>query len=83
MVSLVICIGSGGGRAGEIKGWNNIGDVRVPRVLLAALALSGQGVTKICEAEGDEPVDAIFKTMECIVKSGAELHLYSVNAVTQ
>ena len=35
------------------------------------------------EAQGDGPVDATFKAIELVAKSGAELLLYSVNAVTQ
>ena len=35
------------------------------------------------EAKGDGPVDATFKAIESIAKSGAELLLFSVNAVTQ
>jgi 2-isopropylmalate synthase len=35
------------------------------------------------EAKGDGPVDATFKAIEGVAKSGAELLLYSVNAVTQ
>lgn len=34
------------------------------------------------EAEGDGPVDAVFKAIEQLVDSGAELLLYSVNAIT-
>ncbi|MGH8733674.1 MAG: 2-isopropylmalate synthase, partial [Burkholderiales bacterium] len=34
------------------------------------------------DAQGDGPVDATFKAIESIAKSGAELLLYSVNAVT-
>jgi len=34
------------------------------------------------QAQGDGPVDATFKAIESIAKSGAELLLYSVNAVT-
>jgi len=34
------------------------------------------------EAQGDGPVDATFKAIESLAKSGAELLLYSVNAVT-
>src|SRR5947209_15993180 len=34
------------------------------------------------ESKGDGPVDATFKAIEAVVKSGAELLLYSVNAVT-
>src|SRR5881227_2105878 len=39
-------------------------------------------VEKRAEAQGDGPVDAVFKAIETIVKSGAELLLFSVNAVT-
>jgi len=34
------------------------------------------------EAQGDGPVDATFKAIESVAKSGAELLLFSVNAVT-
>ena len=36
----------------------------------------------VSEAQGDGPVDATFKAIESIVRSGADLLLYSVNAVT-
>src|SRR5438874_681140 len=39
-------------------------------------------VEKRAEAQGDGPVDATFKAIESIAKSGAELLLFSVNAVT-
>ncbi|MEW6688201.1 MAG: 2-isopropylmalate synthase [Pseudomonadota bacterium] len=35
------------------------------------------------QSKGDGPVDATFKAIESVAKSGAELLLYSVNAVTQ
>jgi 2-isopropylmalate synthase len=35
------------------------------------------------EAKGDGPVDATFKAIESVAKSGSELLLFSVNAVTQ
>jgi len=38
---------------------------------------------KKASAKGDGPVDATFKAIESVAKSGAELLLYSVNAVTQ
>ena len=38
---------------------------------------------KKAKAKGDGPVDATFKAIESVTKSGAELLLYSVNAVTQ
>ncbi|HYD57362.1 MAG TPA: 2-isopropylmalate synthase [Burkholderiales bacterium] len=34
------------------------------------------------DAQGDGPVDATFKAIEAVAKSGSELLLYSVNAVT-
>jgi 2-isopropylmalate synthase len=34
------------------------------------------------DSEGDGPVDATFKAIETVAKSGSELLLYSVNAVT-
>ncbi|OGA70080.1 MAG: 2-isopropylmalate synthase [Betaproteobacteria bacterium RIFCSPLOWO2_12_FULL_65_14] len=39
-------------------------------------------VERRADAEGDGPVDATFKAIESVAKSGAELLLYSVNAVT-
>src|SRR6266481_4514437 len=36
----------------------------------------------IAESQGDGPVDATFKAIESIARSGADLLLYSVNAVT-
>jgi 2-isopropylmalate synthase len=36
----------------------------------------------VSEAQGDGPVDATFKAIEGIARSGADLLLYSVNAVT-
>jgi 2-isopropylmalate synthase len=41
------------------------------------------GKEKKSESQGDGPVDATFKAIESLAKSGAELLLYSVNAVTQ
>jgi 2-isopropylmalate synthase len=49
----------------------------------ATLVLGENGVERRAEAEGDGPVDATFKAIETVAKSGAELVLYSVNAVTQ
>jgi len=44
----------------------------------------GEGsVERKAESEGDGPVDATFKAIETVAKSGADLLLYSVNAVTQ
>jgi 2-isopropylmalate synthase len=39
-------------------------------------------VERRADAEGDGPVDATFKAIESLAKSGAQLLLYSVNAVT-
>jgi len=44
----------------------------------------GEGAAeRKAESEGDGPVDATFKAIESIAKSGSDLLLYSVNAVTQ
>ena len=48
----------------------------------AALVMKENGKQRKSEAHGDGPVDATFKAIERIAKSGAELLLYSVNAVT-
>ncbi len=49
----------------------------------AMLVLSDNGAERQVEAEGTGPVDAVFKAIEAVAHSGAELLLYSVNAVTQ
>jgi len=49
----------------------------------ASLVLSEAGKEQKSEAQGDGPVDAVFKAIEGVAKSGADLLLYSVNAVTQ
>jgi 2-isopropylmalate synthase len=48
----------------------------------AAVVLSEAGAEHSAEAQGDGPVDATFKAIESVAKSGAELLLYSVNAIT-
>ncbi|HJW25170.1 MAG TPA: 2-isopropylmalate synthase [Rhodocyclaceae bacterium] len=48
----------------------------------ARVTLSVGGVERKGEAEGGGPVDATFRAIESIVGSGAELLLYSVNAIT-
>jgi 2-isopropylmalate synthase len=48
----------------------------------AKVTLSGAGTEKNSESQGDGPVDATFKAIESIARSGAELLLFSVNAVT-
>jgi 2-isopropylmalate synthase len=49
----------------------------------AMIVLAEAGKETKAEAQGDGPVDATFKAIESVAKSGAELMLYSVNAVTQ
>jgi 2-isopropylmalate synthase len=49
----------------------------------AAIVLNETGVERKAESNGDGPVDATFKAIERIAKSGSDLLLYSVNAVTQ
>jgi 2-isopropylmalate synthase len=48
----------------------------------AAVVLAEDGTERRAESDGDGPVDATFKAIEKIARSGAELLLYSVNAVT-
>ncbi|CDD72010.1 2-isopropylmalate synthase [Sutterella sp. CAG:397] len=48
----------------------------------ATVVWTDNGVEKRSEAEGNGPVDATFRAIEAEVKSGAELQLYSVNAIT-
>ena len=49
----------------------------------ATVVLAENGAEKRADSPGDGPVDATFKAIERLAKSGAELLLYSVNAVTQ
>ncbi len=49
---------------------------------MAKVVLAEDGAERRAEAQGSGPVDATFKAIETIVSSGAELTLYSVNAVT-
>jgi len=49
----------------------------------ASVVLAENGAERRAESQGDGPVDATFKAIESLAKSGAELLLYSVNAVTQ
>ena len=48
----------------------------------ATLTLDIEGTHKTVQSTGNGPVDATFKAIESIVGSGAELLLYSVNAIT-
>ncbi len=49
----------------------------------AHVVLAENGAERGADAQGDGPVDATFKAIESVAKSGAELLLFSVNAVTQ
>jgi len=49
----------------------------------ASVVLTESGEQRKADAEGDGPVDATFKAIERVAKSGADLLLFSVNAVTQ
>ena len=46
------------------------------------MVLKENGQEKRADSQGDGPVDATFKAIESIARSGADLLLYSVNAVT-
>ncbi|MBL8444161.1 MAG: 2-isopropylmalate synthase [Zoogloeaceae bacterium] len=48
----------------------------------ASITLSAGGKEIHASAEGSGPVDAAFKAIESVAKSGTELLLYSVNAIT-
>ena len=48
----------------------------------ARLVMSEAGKEVHTESQGSGPVDASFKAIEKVVKSGAELLLYSVNSIT-
>lgn len=49
----------------------------------STVTLNINGHSKTATAEGDGPVDAAFRAVESLVSTGAELKLYSVNAITQ
>jgi 2-isopropylmalate synthase len=49
----------------------------------AKVVLAENGTEREARSQGDGPVDATFKAIESVARSGAELLLYSVNAVTQ
>jgi 2-isopropylmalate synthase len=49
----------------------------------ATVVLTENGAERRADSQGDGPVDATFKAIESLAKSGSELLLYSVNAVTQ
>lgn len=49
----------------------------------AKVTLVVKGEELSADVQGSGPVDATFKAIEAIVESGADLQLYSVNAITQ
>jgi 2-isopropylmalate synthase len=49
---------------------------------VSSITMAVGGQEKKASSEGSGPVDATFKAIEAIVQSGAELLLYSVNAIT-
>ena len=49
---------------------------------IATLTVSDHGSERKAESSGSGPVDAAFKAIETLAQSGAELQLYSVNAIT-
>ena len=49
---------------------------------VARVVMSIDGAEHQADGQGGGPVDAIFKAIEKIVKSGTELQLYSVNNIT-
>lgn len=49
---------------------------------VASLVVSVDGEEQRTEATGSGPVDAAFKALEQVARSGASLQLYSVNAIT-
>ncbi len=51
----------------------------IPR---AQIAFTDDGTEKQASGTGSGPIDATFKALESVVESGADLLLYSVNAIT-
>ena len=49
---------------------------------IAKLTVSIEGKESECESQGSGPVDAAFKAIEYLAQSGANVQLYSVNAIT-
>jgi 2-isopropylmalate synthase len=49
----------------------------------ATVVLSEGGAERRAESHGDGPVDAAFKAIESLARSGSELLLFSINAMTQ
>ncbi len=48
----------------------------------AEIVFSRDGTEQRAHSEGSGPVDAVFKAIESVAQSAAELQLYSVNAIT-
>lgn len=48
----------------------------------ATITLNVEGVEQVAVSQGSGPVDATFKAIERVAKSGTTLELYSVNAIT-
>ncbi len=48
----------------------------------AHIVLFENGAERSAESDGSGPVDAAFKAIESVVKSGSDLQLYSVNNIT-
>lgn len=48
----------------------------------AHIVINENGSERKADATGSGPVDAVFKALEALANSGAELQLYSVNAIT-
>jgi len=49
---------------------------------VAKLKIAINGEEQACESKGSGPVDAAFKAIETLAQSGANVQLYSVNAIT-
>ena len=49
---------------------------------MARVVLSVGGTERTCEGSGSGPVDAVLRAIEAEAKSGAEMTLYSVNAIS-
>ncbi len=71
-------------KVGETYRLNNLEVIsKTGTAPLAKLEMTVDSTTFQTESEGGGPVDAVFKAIEKIAKSGADLQLYSVNAITQ
>ncbi|MGS2723852.1 2-isopropylmalate synthase [Porticoccus sp. GXU_MW_L64] len=57
-------------------------DSRMGETPVAHMVIKEDGTEHNLKGEGNGPVDAVFKAIEGLAKSGCELELYNVNAVT-